>query len=372
MSIQHVALSTLEPNPYRHIEKYQYDTDKLDRLQSSYTESGFWDGSIQARPHPTKGGRYQLAFGHHRVKAAKLAGLDTVGVVVAPRDNATMLRMMASENAEEFKHSPLVTQETIGAVVEAYGKGEIELGPVPPDTRKNDIYVVADATTFTYSLPTVAKFLGWLQRDGRPTRSCRIAFEAWHAEHDLGINVEGLQKQLQRDAEAPEALTNKATEAILMAARSAKKQATDARAPQPVVRQAARAAAHAAARAIVEKGSARATKDRAGQVGKEAAQRVLRKGGYRTDPKVKTVPVFVAQTADRIRARSVDFLIDIEGRIAQVFPYRDLVDDAISKELVQVLRKQAHELHDSLNQLADKWEQREMKNVTRAIRRLAQ
>lgn len=368
MSIHHVALKDLEPNPYRHIEKYQYDEEKLERLQASYHESGFWDGSIQARPHPTKDAKYQLAFGHHRVRAAKSAGMDTVGVVVSPRDNSTMLRMMASENAEEFKHSPLVTQETIGAVIEAYGAGEIELEPVSPDTRKSDIYVVADATT--YSLPTVAKFLGWLQRDGRPTRNCRIAFEAWHAEHDLGIDVDRLQRELQRDTDAPETLSNKAVEAVLTAAKTARKEAIAAEASPAVVKEAAQAAAREVTTAIKKKGSARATKDKAGQLGKESARRVLRRRGIRDD-KVQTLPTFVLKTVDMITDRSLRFLADIQERVTEALPYREQVPDQLSRDLVRVLRKQAKEAHDTLTKLADTWEHHGLKNVTPKMRRLA-
>jgi ParB-like chromosome segregation protein Spo0J len=366
VSILRVALKDLEPNPYRHIENYQYDEEKIERLHASFSESGFWDGSIQVRQHPTKAGKYQLAFGHHRIEAARRAGMDSVGVIVAPRDDATMIRMMANENAEEFKHSPLVTQETIGAVIEAYGKGKIELGPIEYGGRGGPVYTApafADARAGRqYNLSTVAKFFNWVQRDGQPKRSCRIAFEAWHAKHDLGIDVEILQRQVQRDADAPVALTNTATEGILAAARSGEKEAKHAKASGTVVKKAAKAA-DAAAKDIAEKGSARSTKDRAGKVGKKAAQDVLRKSGVLINATVEPVPVLVAQTADWIRDRFVDLLEDIEERITEALPYRHQIDDAIATEFTQALLKQAQDVRDSLIWNADRWE-RGMKRVT--------
>jgi len=48
-----------------------------------------------------------------------------------------MLRMMADQNREEFKHDALVAVETIGTVIEAIGRGEIEVARnlLPSDKR---------------------------------------------------------------------------------------------------------------------------------------------------------------------------------------------------------------------------------------------
>jgi hypothetical protein len=83
--VQRVALSDLLPNPFRRSEHYPLDEARIERLMASMEQSGFWDGSIQARPHPTEPGKFQMAFGHHRLAAARRRGLDAVGVVVVPR-----------------------------------------------------------------------------------------------------------------------------------------------------------------------------------------------------------------------------------------------------------------------------------------------
>src|SRR5512139_425501 len=128
-----IPLRQLEANPYRHMERYVISEEKVAALQQSYRNSGFWDGSVQARPHPTKDEKYQLAFGHHRLEAARREKLDAIGVVVSKRTNTDMLRMMADENRGEFKHDALVGVETIAAVVEAFGRGEIELEALPSE-----------------------------------------------------------------------------------------------------------------------------------------------------------------------------------------------------------------------------------------------
>lgn len=363
VSIQRIAIKDLEANPYRHIEKYQIDQSKIDRLLASYTESGFWDGSIQVRPHPKRSGKYQLAFGHHRTEAARRAGLKEIGVVVGNRDNATMLRMMASENAEEFKHSPLVTQETIGAVIEAYGADEIAL-EVPEDLRggKGGVYKT-QLQDKPYTLPMVARFLGWVQADGQPTRNCRIAFEAWHAAHDLGVDVRKYQQQLR--AENDELLTNKATQAILTSVRSAQRQAERAGASPAVVKQAAQAAAKDTVERIKEDNQARRTKDQAGMVGAASAQKVLQRAGIRVDPKAPpSLPDFVATTADWIRDRVPEMLTRIEQRVDAVLPFRDQLSEAACRELVRSLRRAADDTQRSLSKRADALERRTVRNVT--------
>jgi hypothetical protein len=72
--------------------------------------------------------------------------------------------------------------ETIAAVVEAYGRGEIELEPVDPKTPKIAVFHVPP-TGGTYSLGTVARFLRWTKKHKgqipEPTNACRLAFDAY-------------------------------------------------------------------------------------------------------------------------------------------------------------------------------------------------
>jgi hypothetical protein len=80
--------------------------------------------------------------------------------VVAARSDADMLRMMAHESSEEFRSDALVGVETIAAVVEAYGRGEIELDqPRKEDAGQRQVLPGGK----TYTLATVARFLGWVK-----------------------------------------------------------------------------------------------------------------------------------------------------------------------------------------------------------------
>lgn len=110
----HVAVSLIDTNPYRHIDKYPINREKVDALKTSINQTGFWD-NILLRP---SGDRYQLAYGHHRLTAIKELGLDTVDVPVRDLDDATMLRIMANENMDEWRASPAIINETVFAAKE--------------------------------------------------------------------------------------------------------------------------------------------------------------------------------------------------------------------------------------------------------------
>jgi hypothetical protein len=77
---------------------------------------------------------------------------------------------------------PWVEIETIRAVIEAYGKGEIVLSAVPAKTPRDAIrHVARDAVQHPYTIVGVASFLGWTRKrhDGvQPNFACETAFKA--------------------------------------------------------------------------------------------------------------------------------------------------------------------------------------------------
>ena len=176
-----VKVDVIDPNPWRDgsagtatwesVEAtYPLLRDKLARLEQSYANLGVWEGII-AREGAK--GRYELAFGHHRVKAAQIAELATVPVVVKVLSDDDMIRYMAQENAEEDNAGfYLTTMCPIEAVVQAYAAGRVELEK--PDTRRAASQL-RTAPSFVvdglvrlgerqYNAFTVGQYLGWLER----------------------------------------------------------------------------------------------------------------------------------------------------------------------------------------------------------------
>lgn len=106
-----IKLIDIEPNPYRHIDKYPIDKDKVESLKTSIQEKTFWD-NILVRPHPTIKGKFQLAYGHHRWIALKELKYEEINIPCRSIENAQMLQIMAEENLN-WSTSPAVTTQTI-------------------------------------------------------------------------------------------------------------------------------------------------------------------------------------------------------------------------------------------------------------------
>jgi ParB-like chromosome segregation protein Spo0J len=104
-----VSVELIDSNPYRRLKTYPINREKVESLKTSIEQTGFWDNILLRKSD----GRYQLAYGHHRLIAIKELGMDTIDVPVRPLDDATMLRIMANENMAEWSASPAVMTETV-------------------------------------------------------------------------------------------------------------------------------------------------------------------------------------------------------------------------------------------------------------------
>lgn len=95
-----VELRALKPNPFRNFKVDPINDDLVEVLSASIKENpaGFW-GGVVARKH---NGSIELAFGHHRIRAAIKAGIREDEIkVVSEISDAEMIRMYANENATQ-------------------------------------------------------------------------------------------------------------------------------------------------------------------------------------------------------------------------------------------------------------------------------
>jgi ParB-like chromosome segregation protein Spo0J len=157
--IVNMKLSGVDPNPMRRLEHYPYSEDKLAALMRSIRTLGMWPG-IMARRH---GDRVQIAFGHHRIEAAKRTlGPDAaVAIIVDDLTDEQMLQYMGHENAEDYHADFMVMLETWEATEDwliQRAKRSENAAPTAPD---------------------IARFLGWVrphpQRDIDTMDSTAIA-----------------------------------------------------------------------------------------------------------------------------------------------------------------------------------------------------
>ncbi|MBA7667772.1 hypothetical protein ES703_75870 [subsurface metagenome] len=104
-----IKVKDLRPNPFRKIKTYPIDRDKIKALKISINETTFWD-NILARKN---NGKFEIAYGHHRLIALKELGIKEVDIPVKPLDDGMMIKIMANENLDEWRLRPAIVNETV-------------------------------------------------------------------------------------------------------------------------------------------------------------------------------------------------------------------------------------------------------------------
>jgi hypothetical protein len=181
--LMNVAIDKIDPNPHRGLGAYPWIENKIERLMHSINDVGLWEGVI-VRP---QGERYEQAFAHHRLEAARRAGLKEVAVIVRDLSDDDMLKFMGRENSEDYGSEFLVMLNTWEAAVKF-------LLPRGSGNRPVDI----------------ARFLGWIvlrhegNRKGGDTispvaRACSGAYELIERGHVKRADLCGLSVPMARE-----------------------------------------------------------------------------------------------------------------------------------------------------------------------------
>ncbi len=190
MTMKTVSVSSLSPNPFRELDDYPIDREKVEALKESIGSTGFW-GTIVARK---KGAKHQIAFGHHRMVALQELGSKRCEIIIRDLSNEDMVQMMARENLEEYGTNAYIEAQTVESTIRAYGRGEIEIPEPDPKTNQKHIrHAQRGSSEHPYTMQTIANFLGWVGSDGQPNHCCRVAF------HTVDAFMEGIvtRKQLR-------------------------------------------------------------------------------------------------------------------------------------------------------------------------------
>jgi len=107
-----IALERIRSNPFRDFELHPIDPVQVDKLKASIDADKFW-ASIVARK---AGGDYEIAFGHHRIEAARQLGMKEAPIEVRDLSDWQMVRMLASENATQRGSSAAAALDAIAAI----------------------------------------------------------------------------------------------------------------------------------------------------------------------------------------------------------------------------------------------------------------
>jgi ParB family transcriptional regulator, chromosome partitioning protein len=111
-----VPIGTIVPN--RQQPRTVFDEEKLRELASSIAEQGIIQPLAVA---PAGEGRYELIAGERRLRAARLAGLEKVPVVIKDVDDHGMLALSIIENIQRCDLNPIEEARAFLELAEKFG-----------------------------------------------------------------------------------------------------------------------------------------------------------------------------------------------------------------------------------------------------------
>ena len=115
-SITSLPLQKVEPNPRQ--PRRVFDEEELQALADSIAEHGI----VQTLAVRDEGdGYYMIIAGERRWRAARLAGLDEVPVVVLEADDRTVMELALVENLQRQDLNPMEEAEGYRVLMEDYG-----------------------------------------------------------------------------------------------------------------------------------------------------------------------------------------------------------------------------------------------------------
>jgi ParB family chromosome partitioning protein len=118
-----IQTALVAPNPRQ--PRDHMDGDELEDLANSIREHGILQPLIVT--YDSLSGLYTLIAGERRLRAAKLAGLDQVPVVVREADDLERLELALIENVQRSDLSPLETAEAYRELAEDFSLSHEEI-----------------------------------------------------------------------------------------------------------------------------------------------------------------------------------------------------------------------------------------------------
>jgi ParB family transcriptional regulator, chromosome partitioning protein len=192
-TLMEVAPDRIDPNPSQPLDVF--DPDELEGLATSLLDIGVLQPLVV---RPAANGRYELIAGERRWRAAQLAELATVPVVVRHTDDADLLKEALVENIHRVQLNPLEEAAAYQQLLEEFGVTQEEL-----------------ATRLGRSRPSISNAIRLLQLPAAVQRRLAAGvLSAGHAKVLLAMDDAGSQTRLAERIIA-EGLSVRATEELV-------------------------------------------------------------------------------------------------------------------------------------------------------------
>lgn len=119
--VQEVPLDLIEANPFQ--PRQHFDPDKLHELADSIREFGLLEPVIVRK----RGEGYELAAGERRVRAARIAGLEKIPVLLRDFDDLEMMKVALVENLQRENLNPIEEAEGYQRLIDEFGFTQIQV-----------------------------------------------------------------------------------------------------------------------------------------------------------------------------------------------------------------------------------------------------
>ena len=129
-----LPVTALEPGPFQ--PRIAMDQEALDDLASSIKQQGVLQ-PLLARPHPTKPGHYQIIAGERRWRAAQIAGLHEVPVLLRPLADTEAMAAALVENLQRQDLDAIEEAEGYRRLHREFGLTQDQLGDLVGKSRSH-------------------------------------------------------------------------------------------------------------------------------------------------------------------------------------------------------------------------------------------
>jgi ParB family chromosome partitioning protein len=114
--VQEIGLERIRPNPFQARQTF---TD-LEGLAESIRAQGFTT-RLRVRPHPSQPNTFELIYGERRLRAARIAGLDSVPCEIADHSDDDLIEIGLAENIQRRDLDPLEEAQAFATSIEQRG-----------------------------------------------------------------------------------------------------------------------------------------------------------------------------------------------------------------------------------------------------------
>jgi ParB family chromosome partitioning protein len=151
--VKEIYLSSIKPNPYQ--PRKVFDEEALSNLSHSIKKHGLLQPIVVVK----KDDGFMLIAGERRLRASKLAGLDTIKAIVTDFESENLRELALIENIQREDLNPIELATSYSKLIEEYGITQEELSDIIHKSRTQitNTMRLLRLTPYTQNLISVGK-----------------------------------------------------------------------------------------------------------------------------------------------------------------------------------------------------------------------